>query len=343
MCFVRNNEGLTIVTEYMSNGSLYDVLSDKAVPLSLKVKLSILSDVAAGMAYLHGSNPQIIHCDLKSSNVLAKVCDFGLTVIAHQHGELIQNGVFSTKSDVYAFGVMMWEIVTRDLPYKDMNPVLVAAHVVDNLRPDVGSRFESVQPLRELMVGACMEPHNMFIVTEWMDMGNLYQLLSSGPRLDKQHGIAVLASTCSALTYLHLCNIVHGDLKSSNILLNKKMDVKLSDFGLTAVKTANKTSTLCGTIAWMAPEVLSSAVYSEASDVYSFGIVMHEVLTCEVPFRGLNKVAAARDILDGKRPQIPSKLGAYGGNYVELMCRCWHQQPSERPAFKKIGEMLSVM
>eukprot|EP00727_Mastigamoeba_balamuthi_P002697 m51a1_g12424 putative serine threonine kinase (172) ;mRNA; f:786929-787938 len=156
-----------------------------------------------------------------------------------------------------------------------------------------------------------MEPHNMFIVTEWMDMGNLRQLLSSGPQLDRQRGIAVLTSTCSAMTYLHLCNIVHRDLKSSNILLNKRMDVKLSDFGLAAVKTANKTSTLCGTIAWMAPEVLSSGAYSEASDVYSFGVVMHEVLTSEVPFRGLNKVAVAREILEGRRPEIPRKLGSY--------------------------------
>eukprot|EP00727_Mastigamoeba_balamuthi_P002713 m51a1_g12439 putative serine threonine protein kinase (189) ;mRNA; f:840497-841137 len=188
-----------------------------------------------------------------------------------------------------------------------------------------------------------MEPRNMFIVTEWMDMGNLRQLLSSGPQLDMQRGIAVLTSTCSALTYLHLCNIVHRDLKSSNILLNKRMDVKLSDFGLAAVKTANKTSTLYGAIAWMAPEVLSSGAYSKASDVYSFGVVMHEVLTGEVPFKGLNKVAVAWEIIEGRRPEIPKKLGAYSSGYVDLMSACWHQQSNQRPTSKTIGERLAAL
>eukprot|EP00727_Mastigamoeba_balamuthi_P000935 m51a1_g10839 hypothetical protein (1698) ;mRNA; f:3230-13540 len=481
MCYAKTCEKLIIVTEFMPHGSLLDLLSDKAMPLSTSIKLRILNDVAAGMAYLHGSNPPIIHCDLKSSNILlsesmqAKVCDFGLTVIAQKHSssttqsddsvlgsllwsapEIINNGVFSTKSDVYAFGIMLWEMVTRELPYKDMNPVLVSSYVAEkNLRPDVGPAFENVQPLRELMeqcwdkspdarpdtvselphqvpddvedlykrfsqttapswaiaandvetvkevtergnfgvvfkgtwrsqtvavkkffrqkvdsvtmteielqikeivtlsnirhpnivlfMGACTEPHNMFVVTEWMDMGNLLQLISSSHQLEKQRGVAILISTCSALTYLHQCGIVHRDLKSSNILLNKNMDVKVSDFGMAAVKTANKISTLCGTIAWMAPEVLSSGAYSEASDVYSFGIVMSEILSGEVPFKGLNKVVVAREILQGQRPDVPRKLGAYGSAYVELMRRCWGQEPSQRPTFKAIGAELAGM
>eukprot|EP00727_Mastigamoeba_balamuthi_P002813 m51a1_g12529 putative serine threonine protein kinase (297) ;mRNA; r:3-3832 len=168
-------------------------------------------------------------------------------------------------------------------------------------------------------MGACIEPHNMFIVTEWMDMGNLRQVIRSGPQMDVRQGVAILSSICSALKYLHISNIVHRDLKSSNILLSKKMDVKLSDFGLAAVKTANKTSTLCGTIAWMAPEVLSGAVYSEASDVYSFGVVMNEIVTCEVPFKGLNKVAIVREILQGRRPVVTERLGTYTIDYVGIV------------------------
>eukprot|EP00727_Mastigamoeba_balamuthi_P004037 m51a1_g13630 putative pas domain-containing protein tyrosine kinase (302) ;mRNA; r:633-2027 len=150
MCYSKTSETLTIVTEFMPNGSLLEVLADKAMPMSTGLKISILSDIASGMAYLHGSNPPIIHRDLKSSNILlsasmqAKVCDFGLTVIEHKHccatkqsdgavlgsllwsaPEIINHGTFSTKSDVYAFGVMLWETVTRELPYKNMNPAMV--------------------------------------------------------------------------------------------------------------------------------------------------------------------------------------------------------------------------
>eukprot|EP00727_Mastigamoeba_balamuthi_P000311 m51a1_g10277 putative serine threonine protein (926) ;mRNA; r:68091-72480 len=568
MCYAKTSEALTIVTEFIQNGSLLDVLADKAMPMSTGLKISILSDIASGMAYLHGSNPPIIHRDLKSSNILlaasmqAKVCDFGLTVIEHKHHslttqsddsvlgsllwsapEIINHGTFSTKSDVYAFGVMLWETVTRELPYKNMNPAMVSSYVAEkNCRPEVGPEFEKVHPLRELMgqcwdaspdarpefsevlgdlnkasellsplimaekensvekpaptgwmaivitaahevqqdkealaqlgklhcigpvllqgiaqpedlfdftvaglerqfpgvhastvvdvshdrgtsvhdpdlferfsktvapswsiaardvemtkevaergnygivfkgvwrsqtvavkkllrqkmdsisiaemehqireiavlseLGACTEPHSMFIVTEWMDMGSLQQLIGSSSQIDRQRGISILASTCSALAFLHQCGIVHRDLKSSNILLGKNMDVKVSDFGMAAAKAANKTSTLCGSIAWMAPEVLSSGAYSEASDAYSFGVVMNEILSCEVPFRGLNKVTVSREILLGRRPDIPKAVGAYTSQYVDLMRRCWDQQPSQRPTFKAIGTELSSL
>eukprot|EP00727_Mastigamoeba_balamuthi_P005961 m51a1_g1985 putative pas domain-containing protein tyrosine kinase (696) ;mRNA; r:1140065-1153448 len=408
MCYLKSDTSLTIVSEYMPGGSLLDVLSDRATPMPVGTKLGILGDVAAGMAYLHGSNPPIIHRDLKSSNVLlsasmqAKVCDFGLTVIAHKHGsaaehrddsvlgsllwsapEVVDQGLFSTKSDVYAFGVMVWETVMRELPYSDTNPVLVATRVVEGHRPQVGPEFDSVQPLRLLMeecwhqapaarpefaeiitrleharellrdvitvavkkffrqkvdsittteielqikeivliseirhpnillfIGACVEPSNMFIMTEWMDRGSLRQVISSDPQMDKQRGIAVLGSVCNAMTYLHKCNVVHRDLKSTNILLSSKMVVKVSDFGLAAIKTANKISTLCGAIAWMAPEVISNGEYSEASDVYSFGVVMHEILSCEMPFNGLDKIAVVQEIMEGRRPVIPKKLAS---------------------------------
>eukprot|EP00727_Mastigamoeba_balamuthi_P013487 m51a1_g8761 putative serine threonine kinase (141) ;mRNA; r:126598-127085 len=70
-----------------------------------------------------------------------------------------------------------------------------------------------------LFMGACIEPHNMFIVTEWMDMGNLRQVIRSSPQMDLRLEVAILSSICSALKYLHISNIVHCDLKSSNILV----------------------------------------------------------------------------------------------------------------------------
>eukprot|EP00727_Mastigamoeba_balamuthi_P007750 m51a1_g3596 putative map3k delta-1 protein (658) ;mRNA; f:1179595-1186435 len=72
MCYSQDSEKLIIVTEFMPSGSLMDVLLDEAVPVTLRARLSILKDVAAGMAYLHTNNPCILHCDLKSSNIMAR-------------------------------------------------------------------------------------------------------------------------------------------------------------------------------------------------------------------------------------------------------------------------------
>eukprot|EP00727_Mastigamoeba_balamuthi_P003382 m51a1_g13040 putative serine threonine-protein kinase receptor (411) ;mRNA; r:720-2758 len=80
--------------------------------------------------------------------------------------------------------------------------------------------------------------------------------------LSMGQAVNVLVSVCNGMVYLHMSNIVHRDLKSTNILLNKKWDVKLSDFGLAAIKETNKTNTVCGT------EVLKDGKYSESSDVF---------------------------------------------------------------------------
>eukprot|EP00727_Mastigamoeba_balamuthi_P002389 m51a1_g12147 putative serine threonine kinase (663) ;mRNA; r:492-4987 len=80
--------------------------------------------------------------------------------------------------------------------------------------------------------------------------------------IDMKQADNILLSVCNGMLYLHMSNIVHRDLKSNNILLNKKWDVKLSDFGLAAVKETNKTNTVCGT------EVLREGKYSEKSDVF---------------------------------------------------------------------------
>eukprot|EP00727_Mastigamoeba_balamuthi_P013486 m51a1_g8760 putative family 3 adenylate cyclase (1662) ;mRNA; r:111354-126456 len=108
MCYARTDAGLTIVTEFMPGGSLFDVLSDRAMPMSLKTKLSILDDISSGMAYLHANDPPIIHCDLKSSNILRH--EGGVAVNQHDDSvlgsllwsapEVISEGALSTKSDV---------------------------------------------------------------------------------------------------------------------------------------------------------------------------------------------------------------------------------------------------
>eukprot|EP00727_Mastigamoeba_balamuthi_P005958 m51a1_g1982 putative pas domain-containing protein tyrosine kinase (893) ;mRNA; r:1127166-1135773 len=428
MCYLKSDTSLTIVSEYMPGGSLLDVLSDRATPMPVGTKLGILGDVAAGMAYLHGSNPPIIHRDLKSSNVLlsasmqAKVCDFGLTVIAHKHGsaaehrddsvlgsllwsapEVVDQGLFSTKSDVYAFGVMVWETVMRELPYSDTNPVLVATRVVEGHRPQVGPEFDSVQPLRLLMeecwhqapvarpefaeitlrLNKSRELLNDVIksteeATHDRHIQQSTELWEWNPRVMKQalyqhhavmraalhshkgyevktQGDAFMIAFQSTVDALHFCvdaqrSLVHLnwnpellEFPSPFLQLSSKMDVKVSDFGLAAVKTANKTSTLCGAIAWMAPEVISNGQYSGASDVYSFGIVMHEILSCELPFKGLDQVAVVQEIMDGRRPVIPKKLGTYSAEYIHLMCSCWSQEPSKRPPFKRISERLAAI
>jgi serine/threonine protein kinase len=117
------------------------------------------------------------------------------------------------------------------------------------------------------------------------------------------------------ILYLHLNKppILHRDLKSLNILLDEHMSVKVSDFGLTDFKpdqpaenTSNPANNLqFGTTFWLAPEVMQDGQYTEAADVYSFGMIIWELFTREIPFPNMNPHQAALAVItEDKRPDV---------------------------------------
>ncbi|GJJ16117.1 hypothetical protein Clacol_010397 [Clathrus columnatus] len=133
-------------------------------------------------------------------------------------------------------------------------------------------------------------------------------------------------------------NIVHGDLKGANILVNANGEAALADFGLSAViAVAGQPSTFTsnggGSVRWMAPELLSGSetiIKTCASDIYSFGSVMLEVLTGEKPYKHLindmQVITAIHQRIKPERPTKPSVEPIWG-----LMERCWNDEPADRP------------
>uniref|UniRef100_A0A3P8X2Y9 RAF proto-oncogene serine/threonine-protein kinase n=1 Tax=Cynoglossus semilaevis TaxID=244447 RepID=A0A3P8X2Y9_CYNSE len=137
-----------------------------------------------------------------------------------------------------------------------------------------------------------MTKNNLAIVTQWCEGSSLYKhihVLETNFAMIQLIDIA--RQTAQGMDYLHAKNIIHRDMKSNNIFLHEGLTVKIGDFGLATVKTrwsgSHQVEQPSGSILWMAPEVIrmqDKNPYSFQSDVYSYGIVLFELMTGELPY-----------------------------------------------------------
>jgi len=120
----------------------------------------------------------------------------------------------------------------------------------------------------------------------------------------------------------------------------------ITDFGLSRVKSTiddyQKTQQNVGPLKWMSPESLFEGKYSTKSDVFSFGVVIYEIITQELPWKDLNPLQAAGKVNNGHRMVVPESCDC-PPELKKLMERCWAQLPSDRPDFEKICEILERM
>jgi hypothetical protein len=147
----------------------------------------------------------------------------------------------------------------------------------------------------------------------------------------------VASGTARGMCYLHSGNppVLHRDLKSANILLDESYTAKLADFGLSRLKAVRSGMTgNCGTVQWMAPEVLCNEDYAEPADVFSYGIILWEMLTRECPYEGMTPIQCALSVLnENNRPKIPEWCPQ---SFRALIKNCVERNPKDRPTFNQI-------
>jgi len=186
-------------------------------------------------------------------------------------------------------------------------------------------------------------------VTEFMVNGSLRHVLQRKDKyLDRRKRLIIAMDAAFGLEYLHSKNIVHFDLKCDNLLVNLKDQsrpiCKVGDFGLSKIKRNTLVSGgVRGTLPWMAPELLngSSNKVSEKVDVFSFGIVMWEILTGEEPYANMHYGAIIGGIVNNTlRPPVPASCDP---EWRRLMEQCWAPDPAQRPAFTEIAGRLRAM
>ncbi|EEY67488.1 protein kinase, putative [Phytophthora infestans T30-4] len=189
---------------------------------------------------------------------------------------------------------------------------------------------------------------NLAMVEEYLPRGDLQNYLKRNgdlmtwarDKIDMAIGIA------RAIDYLHTRQVIHRDLKARNILLTKRLQPKLIDFGTSRLWEPNDMSAGVGTPFWTAPEVLESSEYTEKADIYSFGVLLTELDTCEAPYHdtlGANgekkkPFHVLKDVVDGTlRPSLSTGC-------PQRICRaadaCFQHDPTLRPSASELVRML---
>ncbi|KAG8992682.1 hypothetical protein FRB94_011380 [Tulasnella sp. JGI-2019a] len=211
-----------------------------------------------------------------------------------------------------------------------------------------------------LFLGVAEVSDATYLVSPWMEHGDFHDFVASRveflqlnreqrDELDPRaifyrtfNEYDVIAGIVDGITYLHANNIIHGDLKAANILLDDVLHPKICDFGLTKVihtECALTSASLkgAGSYRWMSPELLiegENAVKTTASDIYAFGMTIAEILSAQLPFSHIQSALfIALAVIAGQRPQA-EPLTREGQPFQDLWCladSCWKSGPSSRP------------
>ncbi|KAF5019497.1 hypothetical protein F66182_8504 [Fusarium sp. NRRL 66182] len=174
------------------------------------------------------------------------------------------------------------------------------------------------------------DSRRIFLMLEFAPGGELYKVLRREGRFNETRAAKCAAQVAQALSYLHSKNIMHRDIKPENILIGLHGELKLADFGYSVHAPSNRRETLCGTLDYLPPEMLSSkkAKYTKAVDQWTLGVLTYEFLTGEAPFED-SQVMTQRRIVKGDMKPLPASLSPEAKDFVKsvgadplLTCAC---------------------
>ncbi|XP_072995715.1 serine/threonine-protein kinase 52-like isoform X2 [Typha latifolia] len=183
------------------------------------------------------------------------------------------------------------------------------------------------------------------VVVEYLPGGALKTFLIKNRRRKLAYKVVVQLALDLArgLNYLHSKKIVHRDVKTENMLLDKARTVKIADFGVARVEAQNPNDMTgeTGTLGYMAPEVLNGNPYNRKCDVYSFGICLWEIYCCDMPYPDLSfSEVTSAVVRQNLRPDIPRCCPS---SLANVMKRCWDANADRRPEMDEVVAMLEAI
>ncbi|BFZ08383.1 hypothetical protein BsWGS_11422 [Bradybaena similaris] len=171
----------------------------------------------------------------------------------------------------------------------------------------------------------------VYLVMELCRFGTLKNFLSTRTVLVRETQVlAWLGQIADALRYLHVCRVIHRDLKTDNVFLDDRNNVKVGDLGIARELdyTAQKAGTFIGTFCYMSPEVLQGSTYSYETDIWSLGCCIHEVMTLRQTFAAQSMMEVMDNIMESRVPPMPD---VYSHKLQDLVLQMLEKEPKNRP------------
>ena len=237
------------------------------------------------------------------------------------------------------------------------DPVAVKAlkPEIVQLSPDAVARFQREgEALRRLnhpnivaMLTAVSENDTHYLVMEYISGGDLRQLLQKEGQLPIEQALTIALDLADALTRAHRLKIIHRDIKPANVLLSENNTPRLTDFGVARIgldSELTQDGAMVGTFAYLSPEAFLGQPLDERSDIWSFGVMLYQMLAGKRPFGQSNSGTALNDILNvplpdirALRPEIPESLSA-------LFYRMLTKNRTDRvPSIRLVGAELEAI
>ncbi|KAL2920227.1 hypothetical protein HK105_200295 [Polyrhizophydium stewartii] len=282
-------------------GTLKDMASDQE---DITRKAQVRSKVKA--MHLRSSATAPINWDTQASAIQI------LDPIARSHTATTYRGMWKGKMVAVKLPVLM-----SDLGEEDIRTITKEINAIR-------------QPVLAPILAACIIPPDVCLLTEFTEQGTLSAFLHNPiVEMTPAHALKIAFDTIKALAFLHDLQppMIHGNLKSHNILLSTDGNIRLVDYGMTACVfcARNVFRRAIFDVQWIAPEILAGSPTEDArpADIFAFGILLFEIVTRQHPYESTNAMAVGMQVLiENRRPEIPA--------YVPPAL-CWHADAAKRP------------
>ncbi|RHZ71586.1 hypothetical protein Glove_256g199 [Diversispora epigaea] len=179
------------------------------------------------------------------------------------------------------------------------------------------------------------------MVMNYAKHGSLREVLNNKfKKLTWQKKSLILFEIVEGLTNIHEMGLMHKDFHPGNLVNQSTLSCFITDFGLCKPVSENDPEKIYGIIPYMAPETLSRGEYTQASDIYSFGMIMLEILTSYPPYYNVpHNASLVMEIYKGLKPEIKCEIPQF---FKEIMEKCWNFEPLNRPTAKELRDQLKT-